>query len=91
MNRVVVYVSAAMIAATSPVLAAPPSADSPERAADDGDKVICKRFIKTGTLAGRYRTCKTKAEWERERDNIRQLNVSDSCRDRGNGGAGCAG
>lgn len=90
MNRAVVFASAAMIAATSPVLAAPPAEDAPERAADDRDKVICKRFVKTGTLAGRYRTCKTKWEWERERENIRQMNVSDSCRDRGNGGAGCS-
>jgi hypothetical protein len=64
-------------------------ADAPERAADPRDKIVCKRFVKTGSLVDGYRTCKTKWEWERERENLRQLNPIDSCRDRGNGGAGC--
>lgn len=62
--------------------------DTPERAASDRDTVVCKRFAKTGSLIGTYRTCKPKSEWERERDNIRQLNVADSCRSRGDG-LGC--
>ncbi len=60
-----------------------------ENSADAQDKVICKRFTRTGSLVDSYKTCKTKHEWERERDNVRQLGVSDSCRDRGNGGFLC--
>jgi hypothetical protein len=55
-----------------------------------GDKVICKRFLRTGSLADSYKTCKTRHEWDREREGVRQLNVIDSCRDRANGGAGCS-
>jgi hypothetical protein len=62
--------------------------DAPERSADSRDKVICKRFNKTGSLVSVYRTCKPKSEWDRERDNIRQLGVSDACRLRGDG-LGC--
>ncbi len=60
-----------------------------EKAADNRDKVICKRFLRTGSLVGGYRECKPKWQWERERENLRQLNTSDSCRDRANGGALC--
>ena len=65
-----------------------PRADAPERAADNRAKIVCKRFIRTGSLVDGYRTCKTKWEWERERENIRQLSVSDACRARAEGG-GC--
>jgi hypothetical protein len=68
--------------------AAPPLLEG-ERAADPQEKVVCKRFIRTGSLVDSYKTCKTKHEWERERDNLRQLSVSDSCRDRANGGFDC--
>jgi hypothetical protein len=67
--------------------AAPPArGDAPETAAGDRDQIVCKRFTKTGTLAGSYRTCKTKWEWERERQNLRQFNVANSCRKIGEGG-----
>jgi hypothetical protein len=50
------------------------------------DQVICRRFLRIGTLADYYRTCKTRAEWDQERRNIRQgISVSDSCRFRGMG------
>jgi hypothetical protein len=54
------------------------------------DEMICRRFLRTGTLADYYRVCKTRADWDRERRNIRQgINVVDACRDRANGGALC--
>src|SRR5688572_10463897 len=62
--------------------------DSPEGAAGNPDKIVCKTFTRIGTLAGRYRTCKTKSEWERERENARQVNISDSCATRYNGPSG---
>ncbi len=33
--------------------------------------VICRRFVRIGTLADFYRVCKTRGEWDRERMNIR--------------------
>lgn len=72
------FAGAFLVSATGQ--AAPTSADSSERAADPRDKVVCKRFVRTGSLADSYRTCKTKWEWERERENLRQLNAANSCR-----------
>ncbi len=53
--------------------------DAPERAAGNPDKVVCKRFVRIGSLVDGYRTCKTKREWERERDNVRTQNYSTPC------------
>lgn len=55
------------------------AADAPETAAGNPDKVVCKRFVKVGSLVDGYRTCKTKKEWERERDNVRTVNWSSPC------------
>lgn len=54
--------------------------DAAERVADDPSKIVCKTFTRIGSLADRYRTCKTKAEWQRERDNLRELDRSYGCR-----------
>lgn len=54
--------------------------DAPEAAAGNPDKVVCKRFTQIGSLVGSYRTCKTKKEWERERDNVRTINWSSPCK-----------
>ena len=81
MPRAIALVAAAFaVASASPGQSAPREANTPEQAADARDKMVCKRFIKTGSLADSYRTCKTKGEWDRERDNARQFSVSDSCR-----------
>ena len=56
-----------------------PKRDVAEKAADSPDKVICKRFATTGSLVQSYRTCKSKRDWERERENVRQLNPTASC------------
>ena len=41
------------------------------------DKMICKRQVRTGTLAGYERICRTKAEWqaasERARDEWQEI------------------
>jgi hypothetical protein len=58
-----------------------------EKASDSATKVICKRFLETGSLVRGYRLCKTKAEWERARANVRQEATSNSCRMAGEGGA----
>ncbi|WP_298674488.1 hypothetical protein [uncultured Sphingomonas sp.] len=60
--------------------------DAPERASDNRDKMICKRFVETGSLVRGYRICKTKLDWERDRENIKSQPGIDSCRTSGNGG-----
>ncbi len=53
--------------------------NAPEKAAGNPDKVVCKRFVRIGSLADGYRTCKTKREWERERENARTVNWTNPC------------
>jgi hypothetical protein len=59
--------------------AAPPQADQHEKSADNVDKVICKRFGETGSLVASKRICKTKREWERDRDALRAASNVSSC------------
>jgi hypothetical protein len=80
MNRAAAAAFACALASASLAQAAPRQADTQERAADPRDKIVCKRFVKTGSLADSYRTCKTKGEWDRERDNVRQINWSNPCK-----------
>jgi hypothetical protein len=68
-----------LIAASAAQSAPRRGVDAPERAAGNPDKVVCKRFIRVGSLVDGYRTCKTKKEWERERDNARTVNWSSPC------------
>lgn len=72
--------SIAFLAIAAMAISAPRRAEAPETAAGSPDKMVCKTFTRTGTLADRYRTCKTKAEWERERTNLRDLDRSYGCR-----------
>ena len=89
MNRFIALAAIAVLAASSAAQSAPrQAADAPEQPSDPNEKVVCKSFTRIGTLASRYRTCKTKAEWERERTNLRQVNVADSCQTRYNGPSG---
>jgi hypothetical protein len=83
MHRFIALTMAGVLAASTAAQSAPrQAADAPEGAAGNPDKIVCKRFVRIGSLVDSYRTCKTKAEWQRERDNIRQVNISDSCRSR---------
>lgn len=59
--------------------------DAPERSAGPLDKMICKRFMRTGSLVASYRTCKTKRQWDIERDARKMYSVSDGCALRYNG------
>ena len=60
--------------------AVPSGSGTSARAADPRDRMICRRFLRTGSLADTYRTCKTRGEWDREQENVRQFSVSDACR-----------
>lgn len=81
--------SIALLAATPAAGQKVASADAAEKSADPRDKMICKRFIETGSLVRGYRTCKTKAEWDRERANINQTNTGVGGCARMGQGAGC--
>jgi hypothetical protein len=72
-----------LIGATAAQSAPRQAVDAPETAAGNPDKIVCKRFVRIGSLVDGYRTCKTKKEWERERENLRQVRMSDSCATRG--------
>lgn len=74
---------------TSALAAEPRKADDHEKSSDKSDKMICKRFMETGSLVKGYRVCKTKRDWERERETARSVtNNSGSCASQGLGG-GC--
>ena len=81
-------VSIALLAANPVAAQQVGKTDVAEKSADPRDKIICKRFVETGSLVRGYRTCKTKADWDRERDNIRAPAVTQSCMNKG-GGLGC--
>jgi hypothetical protein len=81
MPRLVTIAFVCGLVSASAAQSAPRSrADAPETASGNPDKVVCKRFLKTGSLVDGYRTCKTKREWERERDNVRTINWSNPCK-----------
>ena len=78
MSRSVV-VALALAAATA-THAAPLPAGAGAGAAGPRDRIICRRYVRTGSLVDGYRTCKTRAEWDREQENVRQFSMSDACR-----------
>jgi hypothetical protein len=86
MARLVTIAFACGLASASAAQSAPRrAADAPEAVAGDPHKVVCKRFVKTGSLIDGYRTCKPKKEWDRERDNIRTINWSSPCKSANSG------
>lgn len=78
-----------LLAAATASQAEPSSGRASAGAQDSRDRVVCRRFLRTGSLVDSYRTCKTNREWAREHENIQHLSAAESCRDRANGGALC--
>lgn len=90
MRRFSMIIAACAVTVSSFAIAQTPNRRPIREASGPGDEIVCRRFLRTGTLADYYRVCKTRAEWGRERWNIRQgINAIDACRDRANGGALC--
>ena len=56
---------ASISTAQTPASGSPQAAAAPATNAAPGDKLICKKRLKTGTLADFQKICHTKAEWER--------------------------
>jgi hypothetical protein len=85
LNVLAVLALIAAPAATGTAPAKPaPKREVAERSADKYDKVICKKFVETGSLVRGYRECKTKWEWERERDAINTKMNGGACNDMSN-------
>jgi hypothetical protein len=72
-----------VIAAANTAHAAAPPTSASTSTTDPRDRIICRRFVRIGSLVDGYRTCKTRAEWDREQANARQFSVSDTCSLRG--------
>jgi hypothetical protein len=83
MGRFATFAFAFVLAAATAAQAAPPPAAASPSAAGSRDRIICRRFVRIGSLVDGYRTCKTRAEWDREQANVRQFSLSDSCTLRG--------
>jgi hypothetical protein len=81
-------IAALLLCVALPAVAATPTADQTvqgEKASDDKDKMVCKRFADTGSLVSSHRVCKPKREWERARDNSSSMNAANSCKASGEG------
>lgn len=68
-------------------MAAAPPRETAEKVSDPADKIVCKRFLETGSLVKGQRICKTKADWQRDRDAAHEMNTTRACA--GSGDALC--
>ena len=55
----------ALVQTAAPTPAAAPSAAPQPASAIDGEKIVCKKRTKTGSLAGFEKVCHTKADWDK--------------------------
>jgi hypothetical protein len=83
MGRSATVAIALMLAAASAAPATPPASNNSASPAGSRDRVICRRYVRIGSLVDGYRVCKTRADWDREQANARQFSLSDSCNLRG--------
>lgn len=51
--------------------AAPAFAEDTGRSTEPRDKMVCKNFPRIGSLIAQNRVCKTRAEWQKDRDMMR--------------------
>ena len=84
-----IIVACFLTAAAAPSAYAEPHGGTSANSQDSRDRIVCRRFLRTGSLVDSYRTCKTNREWQREHENLQRLSATDSCRDRANGGSLC--
>ena len=87
MYRYAAFAAAALLSTVASAYAAAPSSDTTAKAGDPRDQIVCRRFVRTGSLVDGYRICKTNREWQRDRAEIQREEMSDSCRNRGTTGA----
>jgi hypothetical protein len=87
MYRYVIFTTAALLSAATTVYAAAPASNATAKSADPRDEIVCRRFVRTGSLVDGYRICKARREWDRDAENLRATGGgTDSCNARANGG-----
>lgn len=79
MRPFLIVSTACALACATGAHCAPRRADAPKTAAGGGARMVCRTYVRAGTLADRHRVCKTQAEWNEER-NMRELDRSQACR-----------
>ena len=67
-----VHTTEGLIAWKLPGSSAALNSPQPVKQVSDLDKVVCKKSIRTGTLAAVERTCMTNREWARQSDDSRE-------------------
>ena len=80
MKSILLFAIASAAAAAGAAFAAPSTQGTTARADDPRSQIVCRRYVRTGSLVDGYRVCKTRADWDRELQNVRQFSSSDSCR-----------
>lgn len=83
MDKLIVF---ALVAAI-PAMAA--AAEPQAKRTSDPDKVICKTFAETGSLVNTKRECKTRRDWDREREDLRANAGANANSCRNSGSTGC--
>ena len=87
MYRYAIFTAAALLSAVTTVYAEPTASATTAKSADSRDQIVCRRFVRTGSLVDGYRVCKTRREWDRDAENLRSTGAgTDSCNARANGG-----
>lgn len=87
MYRYVIFTAATLLSAVTAVYADPPASATTAKSTDPRDRIVCRRHVRTGSLADVTRTCKSQRDWDQEQANIRaQGSSSNSCRDTANTG-----
>jgi hypothetical protein len=79
MSRFLFVASACLLAGAPGAQSAARQAKAPGTGAAVGERMVCKTYVRIGTLADRHRVCKSRAEWDEERK-LRELNPSEACR-----------
>jgi len=63
-----------LVSAAAAGQAAPPPAKA--KSGLDPDKMVCKRYVRTGSLVDGYRICKTNKEWAADMERSREAGES---------------
>ncbi len=78
MRHILAVASACLLVCATATQSAPRSAAASNKAGAT-QRMVCKTYVRIGTLADRHRICKTQAEWDEERK-MREFNPSEACR-----------
>lgn len=78
MRHLLTVASACVLACATGAQSAPGGAAASKKAGAT-NRMVCKTYVRIGTLADRHRVCKTQADWDEERK-LRELDPSEACR-----------